>query len=365
MQLSGGVQQNVYQNWDKDGNIFYTDENGNRIQDNTNLLNRLVNNARAGITNLENWINKPFADPSVQKEKQALALGLLTAPLGMGKIATQAVTSKIAPYVGQKIAQNIASGIGGGIVGGGVSGAGEAVINDRNPIIGALSGATIGGLTGGVLGYGLGQIGKNIAQQGLLRNNTNDFAQKYFNDYIEGLTNKTRDMAKFRGLRQSINQGDSGILYDMDNPRHIKQAELINKYNPAPDSYHTWVRTADDIHNFEDTLKAPLFDEDFIGNDFDDSYTWDMAQDAIKNGEIDVYSSYPIENGTFVTPSYMEAQSYAGNNNVYSKKVPLQDVAWIDERQGQYAPIKNINKSLIAPLATGTFLNQLIGGNQQ
>lgn len=132
---------------------------------------------------------------------------------------------------------------------------------------------------------------------------------------------------------------ESDILFDSANPRHRYQSDLINKYNPAPDTYHTWVRNADDIYTFEDTLKPPQFDPDFIGNDFDPSYTWDMAQDAIKNGEMEVFSSYPIEKGTFVTPSQMEAQSYAGNGQIYSKKVPLDDVAWIDERQGQYAPI--------------------------
>ena len=50
-----------------------------------------------------------------------------------------------------------------------------------------------------------------------------------------------------------------------------------------------------------------------------------------------MYSSYPIKNGTFVTPSKMEAMSYAGSNKVYSKVVSLDDVAWIDPTQGQYA----------------------------
>lgn len=34
----------------------------------------------------------------------------------------------------------------------------------------------------------------------------------------------------------------------------------------------------------------------------------------------------------------MEAESYAGSENVYSKTVPLTDVAWIDSLQGQFAP---------------------------
>ena len=50
-----------------------------------------------------------------------------------------------------------------------------------------------------------------------------------------------------------------------------------------------------------------------------------------------VYSSHPIKNGTFVTPSKMEAMSYASSDKVYSKVVSLYDVAWIDPTQGQYA----------------------------
>ena len=34
----------------------------------------------------------------------------------------------------------------------------------------------------------------------------------------------------------------------------------------------------------------------------------------------------------------MEAENYAGSENVYSKTVPLTDVAWIDSLQGQFAP---------------------------
>ena len=50
-----------------------------------------------------------------------------------------------------------------------------------------------------------------------------------------------------------------------------------------------------------------------------------------------MYSSYPIKNGTFATPSKMEAMSYASSDKVYSKVVSLYDLAWIDPTQGQYA----------------------------
>ena len=62
-----------------------------------------------------------------------------------------------------------------------------------------------------------------------------------------------------------------------------------------------------------------------------------MIEEAIESGEITVYSSYPIEQGVFVSPSYMEAASYSGDGNVYEKTVKTDEVAWIDPTQGMYA----------------------------
>ena len=57
----------------------------------------------------------------------------------------------------------------------------------------------------------------------------------------------------------------------------------------------------------------------------------------MQENRVVVYSSKPIANGIFVTPSETEAKSFAGNSAIYSKPVALSDVAWIDEIQGQYA----------------------------
>ena len=108
-----------------------------------------------------------------------------------------------------------------------------------------------------------------------------------------------------------------------------KQLEVILKSNPAPDSYHTWVRTIDNILTFEEALEQDEYKEDF-----DPSFTYSMAEEALSSGRIKVYSSYPITKGTFVTPSSLEAKSYAGFNKIYSKNVRLSEVAWIDPTQG-------------------------------
>ena len=118
-----------------------------------------------------------------------------------------------------------------------------------------------------------------------------------------------------------------------------KQLEIILKHNPCNDSFHTWIRTIEDIKLFEETLN----DEDyFCYDEYDPDYSKQDALDAMKKGYIVVYSSRPIVQGAFVTPSRIEAQSYSGDGHIYSKLVKLTEVAWIDVTQGQYANINII-----------------------
>ena len=126
-----------------------------------------------------------------------------------------------------------------------------------------------------------------------------------------------------------------------------KQLDIIQESNPVGDDYHTWIRTVDDIKSFEEALDEPDY-ADFKGEDLDPSYTWDMVEEALQSGLITVYSSKPIENGNFVTPSRMEAESYAGNGKVYKATLPLQDIAWIDPTQGQVAKVDETKFSISA-----------------
>ena len=131
--------------------------------------------------------------------------------------------------------------------------------------------------------------------------------------------------------RYSVDWGDGEIEKGLKE----RQLETILESNPAEDEYHTWIRSVNDIK----TLREAVEDEDWAGYDeYNPDYTRSMAEEAIESGEIRVYSSHPIENGGFVTPSRMEAESYAGRGRIYSKTVRVEDVAWIDPTQGQYAP---------------------------
>lgn len=119
--------------------------------------------------------------------------------------------------------------------------------------------------------------------------------------------------------------------------RRGKQLEIINKTNPAPNNYNTWIRKVEDIKTADEVFEVAK-KEGAMYPDF----TEEQMQNALDSGEITIYSSNPIENGVFVTPSKMNAQEYAGGKGgkLYSKKVKLEDIAWIDESEGQYAVVE-------------------------
>ena len=137
-----------------------------------------------------------------------------------------------------------------------------------------------------------------------------------------------------RGVGKNVNKKYSP---DSENDRRkAAQFAVIQSSNAAEDDYHTWIRSADEIKTFDEALRDPEW-ADY--DSFDPDYTAAMAREALKSGTITVYSSKRIGKGTFVTPSRMEAESYAANGKVFEKTVPLADVAWIDPTQGQYAPV--------------------------
>lgn len=127
----------------------------------------------------------------------------------------------------------------------------------------------------------------------------------------------------------------SGIPFSTiaETDRKAEQLAVIEQSNPfdAALGAHTWIRGTEDILTYREAI------DNFGGvDDVTPDFRAGDVQRALDSGYVTVYSSYPITQGTFVTPSYMEAQNYAGDKHVYSKRVPLDDVAWLDEVQGQY-----------------------------
>ena len=125
-----------------------------------------------------------------------------------------------------------------------------------------------------------------------------------------------------------------------------KQLETILTHNPMLDDYHTGIRTIDDIRTFqelydEEILNGSTYDEfDLVVYDEPKSLYVPDIEEILKKGTITVYSSYPIKQGVFVTPSKVEARSYSGEKPIHSRRVRLTDVAWIDFNEGQYAKVK-------------------------
>lgn len=117
--------------------------------------------------------------------------------------------------------------------------------------------------------------------------------------------------------------------------RKKAQAELIMKINPPFNNYATWVRTEADVKTFDE------LQEEFAEGDFTPDWTRDQYNYALKNRKVKVYSSKPLVNGNFVTPSFMEAQAYTGKSNkVYTAWMDVDDIAWLDGGQGQIAKLK-------------------------
>ena len=136
-------------------------------------------------------------------------------------------------------------------------------------------------------------------------------------------------------------------LKDVD--RKQAQLDIILKTNPMLDDYHTGIRKVEDIKTLGESVEEARSEAEKYGDDEWSAYpdiTNDMLQNALETGEITIYSSKPIKNGVFVTPSYMQASDYAGGGNVYEKTVPLTDVAWINTDEGQYAKVDGERYSL-------------------
>lgn len=119
-----------------------------------------------------------------------------------------------------------------------------------------------------------------------------------------------------------------------------KQLDIINRTNPAHDDYHTWIRTTDDIKTLQEAVdEVKAEDADYNLSTYPD-VTDNMINEALQTGKITIYSSKPIKEGAFVSPSKMQAKDYAGGDRIYSKQVPINDVAWINTDEGMFAPVE-------------------------
>lgn len=171
------------------------------------------------------------------------------------------------------------------------------------------------------------------------------FARKMLDKYLPGW-NQVSEPQQLTLFQEQFDLADENARLDAENPAYtgdtiriidpteLKQAqyEVIKRTNPMTDDYHVGIRSADDIKTFAETIND---DESFVWGDYSRE---DARRDLAKN-EITIYSSYPIENGVFVSTSRRQAQEYAGGRGakVYERTVPLDYVAWINGDEGQFA----------------------------
>ncbi|MEE0903507.1 MAG: methyltransferase domain-containing protein, partial [Prevotellamassilia sp.] len=147
-----------------------------------------------------------------------------------------------------------------------------------------------------------------------------------------------RQEVNARELRQSVGVKMQKKPMTAEEQKHKEtQLSIIHDTNPAPDDYHTWVRSIDDILTLQEAMDAVLAEDPEYELSAYPDVSDDMIREALRTGRITIYSSKPIKNGVFVTPSMMQAMDYSGGTKVFSKEVPIGNVAWINTDEGQYA----------------------------
>jgi HK97 family phage portal protein len=151
-----------------------------------------------------------------------------------------------------------------------------------------------------------------------------------------GETNKKTPSNSTKPTQSETTPKETNADKDTGNPvtpEKQKQYEIIQKTNPMTDDVHTGIRSPSDIKSGKEAFTSNS--DDYVYPDF----TKADGEKALASGKITVYSSKPIEQGGFVSPSKMMAQDYAGGGKVYSQTVGIDDIAWIDTSEGQMAKI--------------------------
>ena len=149
-----------------------------------------------------------------------------------------------------------------------------------------------------------------------------------------------RQKAELEAKRKKEDAAKKNLEHELKTqPKHkVDQYKIVQQTNPMNDDYHVGIRKPSDIKTWDEALKSAKDDDAFAWGDFSEN----DAKKALQSGKITIYSSYPIKQGVFVSTSKVQSEQYAGGkgNKVYSKVVPLEDVAWINGDEGQFAKLK-------------------------
>ena len=139
--------------------------------------------------------------------------------------------------------------------------------------------------------------------------------------------------------QEDASTGNS-VLFSVTDKKYAQFA-LTQANNPMLDDVHTGIRSVEDIHTLEETLN----DDKLLVTEPD--WEEEDIRRAIDDNQVTIYSSKPIQDGTFVTPSRMVAEDYAGGEIVYEKTVSPDKVAWIASDEGQYADVDHYDGNIL------------------
>ena len=346
--------------------------------------NALTGAASGAVTGA---LNKGISN-SLAKKGGNLFKGNNMVTRGLNNLGSNTALGRIGSTIATGAGRGALSGAVGGATGAGIS----AALNNQDvlgsALQGAVQGAKSGATTGGIMA-GANMAINNTPGVGTFLKKVNQAQEDWNAKKADGGSfgerlNETWDESPTKALGQRINaklgerigedvnavrQGFQNVgeglgilaeragiqnpidsmknvgmgIKDVSNADNIKNAqfEMLQETNPMRDSYHTGIRSPQEINRLGDLVNNFDENEMFAYPDF----TLKDAQNAVNNGEITVYSSKPIETGTFVIPSKMMAQDYAGSTGeVYSKTIPIDDFAAISSGdEGNYLPVRNQN----------------------
>lgn len=263
---------------------------------------------------------------AAQRAGVGAASGLASAYAGQGLAKT-----------GNKLLSNgLTRGAVSGALGGGIANAGYTGIEGgsvQDMINAGLYGAQTGALVGGTTGLARELIKPTHKMDVALTDDEKAARIANIDDQLGKLDLSTPEgNARYNELEQARN-----------NYSRQAQFDLLQKTNPMTDDYHTGIRSPEDIRTLKSIVDGYNEDNNFTYPDF----TLLDAQKALANGNIDVYSSKPIEAGAFISPSKMMATDYAGGGEVYTKNIPLDDFAFIESGdEGNYLPVAKKPKTV-------------------
>lgn len=289
---------------DGKGRIYYIDENGNKVQPQgaLNPFQKVGRNLLAKATNLGSFLNESNPDSDMYKQKTNIGLALATLPIGGGVLGAN-IGKALVPFLGKKIGQMVGESAGAGLLSGGLEGFGRGLIEQKNPIKTAVQDGTIGLVAGSLGGLGVGKIGKQLAKRNLYGD---EVAQtNYFNDYIADLTNKTKPMAEFRGLREGVKSANTEKQYlfagesAFDVPKgKLSQAQyMANTGNNVDDIYTQtgWFKSVDGKWRYEIPDGEIVENPDLMK--WQDAYFPEITEYSGKLSDIynapDTYRNYP------------------------------------------------------------------------